>query len=468
MAVEDRSLSEFPRALNVAEQALVMISNPDGLGGYDTNGAVLTEVGKALLNVQYTQQLGNVSVFDAIKNTRVLSGTTTPLANEGANGQLYVKYQTVSDVDTVIGMYFKKDGAWLEISLGGGGGSSTLAGLSDVDITTPTGGQALIYDDVNDEWVNGDVSQVIVYPIAVTSQMVSASSTVGTNFEGYRAFDGQSCNLSTMQGGWLAGASDSTPTLTVNFGEAKKLGRISIETANNNNPDTTRDVYIEGSSDGSTWENILASGSTVSLVFEVGKYNEYSFNLNEGEYQYFRIRGTQPFFGGSYQYACSFSEITIYDTSSGIPAIADLTDVDITSPTDGQLLRYNGTSGKWENADNELNTIVQISASDFFTSDTISGVDTNEFYAYRIGKMVCVERCKLVNVSLVSPTYKIVGIKDEYLPNSNIRICGQFDGSGQLDTPYRMYLSPSYKGFGSEKWGTYSAIWVYSFTYFID
>lgn len=124
MAVEDRSLSEFPRALQVAEQALVMISNPDGLGGYDTNGAVLTEVGKALLNVQYTQQLGNVSVFDAIKNCRVLSGTTTPLANEGANGQLYVKYQTVSNVDTVIGMYFKKDGEWLEISLGGGGGSS--------------------------------------------------------------------------------------------------------------------------------------------------------------------------------------------------------------------------------------------------------------------------------------------------------------------------------------------------------
>lgn len=123
MAVEDRSLSEFPRALQVAEQALFMISNPDGLGGYDTNGAVLTEVGKALLNVQYTQQLGNVSVFDAIKNTRVLSGTTTPLANEGANGQLYVKYETVSNVDNVVGMYFKKDGAWLEISLGGGGGA---------------------------------------------------------------------------------------------------------------------------------------------------------------------------------------------------------------------------------------------------------------------------------------------------------------------------------------------------------
>lgn len=41
-------------------------------------------------------------------------------------------------------------------SSGGGGGSSTLAGLSDVDISTPTDGQVLTYDDTNDEWVNAD------------------------------------------------------------------------------------------------------------------------------------------------------------------------------------------------------------------------------------------------------------------------------------------------------------------------
>ena len=172
MAVEDRSLSEFPRALQVAEQALVMISNPDGLGGYDTNGAVLTEVGKAILGVQYTQQLGNVSVFDAIKNCRVLSGTTTPLANEGANGQLYVKNQTVSNVDTVIGMYFKKDGAWLEISLGGGGGSSTLAGLSDVDLTSPTDGQLLRYNGTSGKWENAGI---------INDTTASASSVYSSN-----------------------------------------------------------------------------------------------------------------------------------------------------------------------------------------------------------------------------------------------------------------------------------------------
>ena len=41
---------------------------------------------------------------------------------------------------------------------GGGGGASELADLDDVDISTPTGGQALLYDDVSEKWVNGNVS----------------------------------------------------------------------------------------------------------------------------------------------------------------------------------------------------------------------------------------------------------------------------------------------------------------------
>lgn len=40
----------------------------------------------------------------------------------------------------------------------GGGGSSTLSGLSDVNVTNPTEGQCLVYDATNDEWVNANVS----------------------------------------------------------------------------------------------------------------------------------------------------------------------------------------------------------------------------------------------------------------------------------------------------------------------
>lgn len=51
--------------------------------------------------------------------------------------------------------YLKGDGTWDTPS--GGGGSSTLAGLTDVSISSPTDGQALVYDATNQEWVNGDV-----------------------------------------------------------------------------------------------------------------------------------------------------------------------------------------------------------------------------------------------------------------------------------------------------------------------
>lgn len=37
----------------------------------------------------------------------------------------------------------------------GGGGSSTLAGLTDVDLTNPTDGQTLVYDATAGKWVNG-------------------------------------------------------------------------------------------------------------------------------------------------------------------------------------------------------------------------------------------------------------------------------------------------------------------------
>lgn len=53
-------------------------------------------------------------------------------------------------------VYGKIVNNWIEFP--GGSGSSTLAGLSDVDITSPSAGQGLVYDATNQEWVNGNVS----------------------------------------------------------------------------------------------------------------------------------------------------------------------------------------------------------------------------------------------------------------------------------------------------------------------
>lgn len=46
----------------------------------------------------------------------------------------------------------------IDANLGGGGGSSSLAGLTDVDLTTPTDGQVLTYDSNNSKWINANSS----------------------------------------------------------------------------------------------------------------------------------------------------------------------------------------------------------------------------------------------------------------------------------------------------------------------
>ncbi len=49
------------------------------------------------------------------------------------------------------------DGVVTELYAPNGGGASALEDLIDVDITTPTDGQALVYDATNDKWINGTV-----------------------------------------------------------------------------------------------------------------------------------------------------------------------------------------------------------------------------------------------------------------------------------------------------------------------
>ena len=53
-------------------------------------------------------------------------------------------------------------GRWREFESGGGGGSSTLSGLTDVDLDNPTDGQVLKYDAESGKWVNEDGGSVSV------------------------------------------------------------------------------------------------------------------------------------------------------------------------------------------------------------------------------------------------------------------------------------------------------------------
>lgn len=80
--------------------------------------------------------------------------------NEGclaycAETDKYYKFLSTNTVD-------ESTGKWREFSSGGGGGSSTLSGLTDVDLDNPTDGQVLKYDAESGKWVNEDGGSVSV------------------------------------------------------------------------------------------------------------------------------------------------------------------------------------------------------------------------------------------------------------------------------------------------------------------
>lgn len=58
---------------------------------------------------------------------------------------------------------------------GGGGGSSTLSGLTDVDISNPTDGQTLVYNGASGKWENGAGGGVLV--VGVNDQTMTLDKT---------------------------------------------------------------------------------------------------------------------------------------------------------------------------------------------------------------------------------------------------------------------------------------------------
>lgn len=58
------------------------------------------------------------------------------------------------------------------LDVSGGGGSSSLAGLTDVDLTTPTSGQVLTYDSTSQKWINANSSGGGLVVYSLTEQVI--------------------------------------------------------------------------------------------------------------------------------------------------------------------------------------------------------------------------------------------------------------------------------------------------------
>lgn len=195
--------------------------------------------------------------------------------------------------------YDSTNNKWINAS-GGGGGSSSLAGLSDVTISTPASNQALLYDTGSASWHNAgiDYSNITNTPTLATVATSGAYADLsGTPTLATVAMSGDYADLTNKP---------TIPAAQVNSdwdavsGVAQILNKPTIPDGLS---DLTDDVNISSPTDG-----------------QILKYDGTSSKW---------VNGT----GGG----------------GGASALDDLTDVDITTPSDGQTLVYDSTNSKWVN-----------------------------------------------------------------------------------------------------------------------
>ena len=114
MANNEKAISELTTASEIKNSDNLELSQDTGSGLVSLKATILAIANKIVSNINFTSALET--------NSKTITGAI----NEVAQG-------------------------------GGGGGSSTLDGLNDVDIddTTLADGQALVYDEIEEKWVNG-------------------------------------------------------------------------------------------------------------------------------------------------------------------------------------------------------------------------------------------------------------------------------------------------------------------------
>ena len=191
---------------------------------------------------------------------------------------------------------------------GGGGGSSSLSGLTDVTLTTPTSGQALVYDGT--KWVNGNGGGGAATLAGLTDVTISSSVAGGQVL----AYDGTSS--------WVNSAAPAV----------SNLSDVTLSSVSNN-----QILRYNGSK----WVN---SNETTPSTPALGNLTNVTLTSPGAGDALIYDNNSSEWVNGSVAYSSLSGKPTIPD------GLADLTDdVNITSPSADEVLTYDGTTNKWIN-----------------------------------------------------------------------------------------------------------------------
>lgn len=218
---------------------------------------------------------------------------TDDLGNGGGSGST-VSWNQITQSGTKIAE-ITIDGSQTNVYAPTSGGASNLSGLSDVNISSPSNNQGLIYDSSTSKWKNANIATGDT--VSVT-QIVSSGTKIGTvsvNSSGTDLYAPTPIDV------------EANPSGT----GSTNLTKLKVDNTIYNIPSGG------GSGDSVSWNQITGSGTKIATI---------------------TINSTPT---------------DVYaPTSGGSSALNGLTDVNLSTPSNGQALIYDSTSSKWINGTN--------------------------------------------------------------------------------------------------------------------
>lgn len=262
---------------------------------------------------------------------------------------------TVDSIKAMFGFWTQQYISALGQNSGGGsGGATALTDLVDVALTTPQTGQVLMYDSTSGKWVNG----------TVTPGGGGTVTSVGLSMPtGFSVIGSPVSSSGTIQ---VAMASGYAIPLAVDL--EKGLEAYSMRHSHSNMSvlnDITSSKVSEWDAcwNGTQVQNYAYISSGVIHIGDssVDMSNYLTVTAFENLFNALDSNGTKvnaPYSSAVASIKAKFGLWTEQYLSalglnsgggSGAAALTDLVDVEIISPQTGQVLMYNGTSGKWYN-----------------------------------------------------------------------------------------------------------------------
>ena len=269
------------------------------------------------------------------------------------------------------------------------GGSSTLSGLTDTNISNPSNNQILTYNSSSSKWVNATAPATGVTDVEYDEESVVDANGVAHLYSPYLEDIADVNAESPSDGDVLTYDSDSNEWMSKapTSGSIENLTDVNISSLSNNQ-------ILKYDSSSSKWVNSNESGGASNLTDlgdtsistpsngQVLKYNSSSskwVNSNESS-------GSSTLAGLTDVDTTGVADTNVlaYDSSSSkwVPAsagsggsstLAGLTDVDTTGATNGQVLKFDTYSNKWVNGNESTGVTTLAGLTDVDTTGVSDG-----------------------------------------------------------------------------------------------